>query len=126
MKLKEFQKVLSVIPYENPMADEFLNRFAEHFGFADYMKNLPSDDLEALVITKSEEDTIKLIIFLVQYLKTRKETFNEDLEICQEIVERLGYERTAISELFLMVYADVNNTPDTTSVMFKLDAYKIT
>jgi uncharacterized tellurite resistance protein B-like protein len=84
------------------------------------MKNpRPIEGLENL----TEDERFEFLYNIVQLMKIDGKVFKSEIVFCQEVAEKLGYKKTAISELSQHIYSDPSITADREMLKKKLQKH---
>lgn len=60
----------------------------------------------------SDDDKFELLYNVVQLMKIDREVFISEIKFCEEVAEKLGFNRKVISELSANIYSDPAITSD--------------
>lgn len=86
------------------------------------MKNPhPLGNLETL----SEDQRFEYLYSLVQLMKIDGKVYKSEIVFCEEMAERLGYKKSAVSELSAKIYSDPSITSDREALKAKLRKHSI-
>lgn len=79
----------------------------------------PIDDLSSL----TEDQRFEYLYNIVQLMKIDGKVFKSEIVYCQNIAEKLGYKKSAISELSSHIYSDPSITADREMLKKKLQKH---
>jgi uncharacterized tellurite resistance protein B-like protein len=78
------------------------------------MKNpKPVGDLAAF----SEDQKFENLYHMIQLMKSDGQVFKSEIHFCEQIAERLGYDKAVVSELSGKIYSDPTITTDRKALM---------
>ena len=66
--------------------------------------------------TMSEEDKFEYLFHLVQLMKIDSQVYLSEIKFCEELAEKLGFNRNVISDLSARIYSDPAITSDVASL----------
>ncbi|MDN4163902.1 TerB family tellurite resistance protein [Cytophagales bacterium LB-30] len=70
--------------------------------------------------TLSEDQRFEYLYSLVQLMKIDGKVYKSEIVFCEEMSEKLGYKKAAVSELSAKIYSDPSITSDRESLKAKL------
>ncbi|MEO1255979.1 MAG: TerB family tellurite resistance protein [Bacteroidota bacterium] len=66
--------------------------------------------------TMTEEDRFEYLFHLVQLMKIDSQVYLSEIKFCEELAEKLGFNRNVISDLSARIYSDPAITSDVSSL----------
>ena len=81
----------------------------------------PIEDLSHL----SEEERFGYLYLVIQLMKVDGQVFKSEIAFCEDIAERLGYNKKVVAELSKNIYSDIKITADRDMLMEKAKKYRV-
>lgn len=91
-------------------------------GEIDYLMNNPQqlDSVGSL----NDDDKFEILYNIVQLMKVDNEIFLSEIKFCEDVAQKLGFNRKVISELSANIYSDPSITADRKMLKEKAMKYK--
>ncbi len=74
--------------------------------------------------TLNDDQKFELLYDLVLLMKVDKEVYYSEINYCQEIATKLGFEKSVVAELSAKIYSDPNITSDKTWLRNKVLSFR--
>jgi uncharacterized tellurite resistance protein B-like protein len=127
--LKEQLKILiKLATIDNELADKEAN-LIEKIGKAN---GVSEDEIYQMIKnpepiksldTLSEDQRFEYLYNIIQLMKIDGKVYKSEIVFCQQIAERLGYKKKAVSELSKSIYSDPSITRDRDELKDRLKKY---
>jgi uncharacterized tellurite resistance protein B-like protein len=94
--------------------------------------NVSNEDIDALIRKPTpipnleyleEDQRFELLYNVIQLMKADGQVFKSEIVFCEDMAERLGYNRKVVAELSSKIYSDPSITADRESLKAKAKKY---
>lgn len=126
----QLKMLIQLATTDNELADKevkMIHQIGKANGMTDdevsvLMKNPhPIGSLETL----SEDQRFEYLYSLVQLMKIDGKVYKSEIVYCEDMAEKLGYKKSAVSELSSKIYSDPSITSDREALKAKLRKHSL-
>jgi hypothetical protein len=75
-------------------------------------------------LTMTDDDKFEYLFNIVQLMKIDKEVYMSEVKYCEEIAEKLGYNKSVVAELSSKIYSDPSITSNKEYLKDKIKKYQ--